>query len=397
VASEHPRWIDSAVLYAAVPDLWGDDGPAAVERQLGDLQELGVDALWLWPPVSERAPGQQYAIMDYFRLDPSWGPPAAFASLVAAAHRHGLRVLLDVVPNHLSDQSPWFQDAQRHGPASRYWGFFDRDAAGRPTHYFDWDHLPNLNYDNPEVRRMVVEAFTYWVRELGADGFRVDVAWGVRQRRPDFWPGLRRELERIRPDLLLLAEAITNHPEGYAPDAVVLRFLNNNDTGTRFVDRHGPGLTRVAATLQLTVPGMSALFAGDEVGASYQPYSTLTPIPWRDRHGLRPHYRRLIGLRRRLPALSGRRVELLETASASALAYLRPAPPGAEPVLVVCNFGGPADLELGRTPELDAVVGDAGALADRLGGRPVPLRVGPRTVTIPMGAESAHVLTPGAD
>jgi cyclomaltodextrinase / maltogenic alpha-amylase / neopullulanase len=440
LAREHPRWIDSAVIYAPVPALWGDDGPAAVERRLEYLKDLGVDALWLWPPTSERAPGQQYAITDYFRLDPSWGPPAAFDSMVEEAHRLGLRVLLDVVPNHLSEQSPWFQDAQAHGRASRYWGFFDRDAAGRPTHYFDWTHLPNLDYDNPEVRRMIVEAFSSWVRDLGIDGFRVDVAWGVRERRPDFWPALRRELKRLDPDLLLLAEgsatdpwffangfdvaydwtdepgrwawasvfefpqelqpllaaAITNDPEGYAPDAVVLRFLNNNDTDVRFVDRHGPGFTKVAATLQFTVPGIPALFAGDEIGASYQPYSNLAPISWKDRHGLRPFYRRLIDLKHRVPALNSGRIEVLDSTPGGSFAYLRPAPPGGRPVLVVLNFGGRAQVELRRTPALDAALGDRQAPTDLLGGRPVRPRVGPKTVTIPMGAESARVLTPEA-
>ena len=102
MAREHPRWIDSAVIYAPVPALWGDDGPAAVERRLGYLKDLGVDALWLWPPASERAPGQEYAITDYFRLDPSWGPPAAFDAMVAAAHKLRIKVLLDIVPNHMS-------------------------------------------------------------------------------------------------------------------------------------------------------------------------------------------------------------------------------------------------------------------------------------------------------
>lgn len=439
MASEHPAWIDSAVIYAPVPALWGDDGPAAVERRLEHLKELGVDALWLWPPASERAPGEAYAITDYFKLDPSWGPPAAFASMVEAAHELGIRVLLDIVPNHLSEQSPYFQDAQRHGPASRYWRFFDRDAAGQPTHYFDWAHLPNLDYDNPEVRRMIVEAFSHWVRELGIDGFRVDVAWGVQERRPDFWPGLRRELKRIDPDLLLLAEgsatdpyffgngfdvaydwtgelgqwawasvfaspqelqpllaaAVTNEPKGYAPDAIVLRFINNNDTGVRFIDQHGPGFTRVAATLQFTVPGIPAMFAGDEIGASYQPYSNLTPIEWKDRHGLRPLYKRLAALKHRVPALNTGKLEVVGSGPGGSFAYLRPAPPGGTPVLVVLNFGGRANVELERTPGLDAALGGRGALTDLLTGRPVPLEAGQRTVTVRMDAESAHVLSPG--
>jgi cyclomaltodextrinase / maltogenic alpha-amylase / neopullulanase len=433
---EHPRWIDSAVIYAPVPALWGDDGPAAVERHLGYLKELGVDALWLWPPASERAPGEDYAITDYFRLDPSWGPPAAFASMVAKAHRLGLRVLVDIVPNHLSVESPWFKDAQANGTASHYWRFFDRDAGGRPTHYFDWDHLPNLDYDNPEVRRMIIEAFSHWVRDLGIDGFRVDAAWGVQRRRPDFWPALRRELKRIDPDILLLAEgsatdpyffshgfdvaydwtdepgqwawtsvfdfpeetgrllgpAVTNDPTGYAPGAIVLRFLNNNDTDVRFLDRHGAGLTRVAATLQFTLPGLPALFAGDEIGASYQPYSDLTPIAWTDRHRLRPTYRRLIELRHHVPALTTGDLELVDSSPGGSFAYLRPAPPGGRPVLVVLNFGRRAAVELRRTPPLDAVLGGRRTMTDLLGGRPVRLEPGPGTVTVPMGATSAHVL-----
>ncbi|HEV3496809.1 MAG TPA: alpha-amylase family glycosyl hydrolase, partial [Actinomycetes bacterium] len=436
---EHPGWIDSAVIYAPVPALWGDDGPAAVERRLRYLKDLGVDALWLWPPATERAPGEEYAVTDYFRLDPSWGPPAAFDSMVRAAHRLGIRVLLDIVPNHMSEQSPYFRDAQAHGRASPYWGFFDRDAGGRPTHYFDWTHLPNLDYDNPEVRRMIVEAFTHWVREVGIDGFRVDAAWGVRQRRPDFWPQLRRELKRIDPDILLLAEgsatdpyffangfdvaydwtdepgqwawssvfefpqelqpllvaALTNEPQGYARDAIVLRFLNNNDTDVRFVDRHGPGFTRVAATLQFTVPGLPALFAGDEIGASYQPYSNLTPITWRDRHGLLSFYRTLIELKHRVPALNTSKLQVVESAPGGSFAYLRPAPPGGRPVLVVLNFGGRAQVELSRTPALEATMAGQDTMRDLLGGKQVRLEAGATSVTVRMAAGSAHVLTPG--
>jgi cyclomaltodextrinase / maltogenic alpha-amylase / neopullulanase len=439
LAREHPRWIDSAVIYAPVPALWGDDGPAAVERHLEYLKQLGVDALWLWPPAEERAAGEEYAITDYFQLDPSWGPPVAFTSMVNKAHQLGMHVLLDIVPNHLSDQSPWFQDARRYGKASHYWDFFDRDSGGEPTHYFDWTNLLNLDYDNPEVRRMIVEAFSHWVRDLGIDGFRVDAAWGVQRRRPDFWPSLRQELKRIDPDILLLAEgsatdpyffshgfdvaydwtdepgqwawtsvfdfpqeigrllgdAITNDPKGYAPNAIVMRFLNNNDTETRFVDEHGPGLTRVAATLQFTVPGIPALFAGDEIGASYQPYSNLTPIPWQDRHKLRPLYQRLIDLKHRVPALGTHDLDLVGSSPDSSFAYLRPAPPGGEPVLVVLNFGGRASVELQRTRALETALDGRSTVRDLLTDRPVRLETSAKTVTVPMPAESAYVLTPG--
>src|SRR5206468_2294976 len=98
---------------------------------------------------------------------------------------------------HMSDQSPYFQETKEHGKASHYYDFFDRDSYGSPTHYFDWTNLPNLNYDNPEVRAMITEAFVHWIRDYGIDGFRVDAAWCV-ERRPARAGGDERP-EGIRP------------------------------------------------------------------------------------------------------------------------------------------------------------------------------------------------------
>jgi glycosidase len=142
-----------------------------VQRKLSYLKDLGADALWLWPPTTLRTPGEEYAIDDYFELDPLWGPVEDFKAMVDEAHRLGLYVLSDFVPNHMSARSPYYQDTEQRGELSIYWDFFDREAGGEPTHYFDWTHLPNLNYENPEVRTMIVEAFSHWVRDLGIDGF----------------------------------------------------------------------------------------------------------------------------------------------------------------------------------------------------------------------------------
>jgi len=437
MAHEHPAWIDSAVIYAPVPILWGNGGPKAVDRRLEYLKKLGVDALWLWPPAEQRAPGEEYAITDYFKLDDSWGPESAFKQMVDDAHKLGLHVMLDIVPNHMSDQSPYFMDTKTNGKASHYYDFFDRDSYGSPTHYFDWTNLPNLNYDNPEVRSMITGAFVHWVRYLGIDGFRTDAAWGVKLRRPTFWPELRRAVKRVDPDVLMLAEAsavdpyyfshgfdvaydwthhpgqwawtsafdfptesgallgpaITNAPKGYANDAIVLRFINNNDTGVRCVDQYGPKLTRVAATLQFTLPGLPAMFAGDEIGASYEPYSNLTPIPWKDRYGLLPFYERLIELKHSLPSLASHEVDLLDVSADSALAYLRPAA-GGQPVLVLLNFGPKQPkFAIAKTPAIADVVG-GGTMRDLLTDRTVHLDVTGDTIAFPLGATSMYVLVP---
>ena len=435
--TQHPAWIDRAVMYAPIPTLWGNGGPNAVDRRLGYLKELGVDALWLWPPAEQRATGEEYAITDYFKLDGSWGPASAFKRMVDDAHRLGMHVLLDIVPNHMSDQSPYFLDTKAHGKRSHYYDFFDRDSYGSPTHYFDWSNLPNLNYDNPEVRAMIVEAFVHWIRDYGIDGFRVDAAWGVERRRPSFWPELRRQITRVDPDILMLAEgsavdpyyfshgfdvaydwtnqpgqwawtsvfdfptesgallapAVTNDPKGYAPNAIILRFINNNDTGIRFIDQYGPKLTRVAATLQFTLPGLPAMFAGDEIGASYEPYSNLTPIPWKDRYGLRPFYETLIRIHHDVASLHSHDVDVLEANADSTFAYLRPAS-GGPPVLVLLNFGEkqPA-FSVSMTPALAGAVG-GGTMRDLLTGHTVHLDVRNGSVSVPIGATSMLVLVP---
>src|SRR5207247_7226217 len=175
--------------------LWGNGGPRSIENHLPYLNHLGVNALWLWPPAEERMLGEDYRITDYFKLDPSWGPSSAFKRMVDAAHALGMHVLIDFVPNHTSVQYPYYLDQKRYGKASHYYDFYQRNKSGRIVEYsqiFGTTGLPNLNYDDPEVRRMIIEASLHWIRDFGIDGFRVDAAWGVQRRRPGFWAEWRR-------------------------------------------------------------------------------------------------------------------------------------------------------------------------------------------------------------
>jgi cyclomaltodextrinase / maltogenic alpha-amylase / neopullulanase len=432
MAVENPAWVDAAIVYGVVPALYGDEGFRSVAAKIPYLAELGANAIWL-SPVNVSPPGDfGYAVQDYFDLNPDYGTTDDFRHLVETAHAHGIRVLMDFVPNHVSDEHPYSVDAATYGEASRYHDFFDRDEQGHITHYFDWSNLDNLNYDNPEVRRMVTEAFAYWVREFDVDGFRVDAAWGVEQRRPDFWPGWREELKRIKPDLLLLAEAtardpyyfsngfdagydwtedlgrwawqgafdapeiidewldgaLLNAPKGYDPDALIFRFLNNNDTGTRFADAYGIDLARPAAALLLTLPGIPEIYTGEEVAASYLPYSALTPLDWKDPHDLRPYYRTLIELRLATPALRSRDWARVETRPGGSIyAYVRTAT-GAAPVLVVLNFADATGVEVPLDGPLAAFAG--GRVRDLLTGERLAFDAGPAKV--PMEAFSARIL-----
>jgi glycosidase len=432
---EHPSWVDDAVVYGVVPFFFGPRGFADVTSRLDAIAGLGATVLWL-SPIAQSAPGDfGYAVTDHFALRETFGSEEELRALVAAAHARGLRVILDFVPNHASDKHPYYVDAVRKGTASPYFDFFDRGASGEVTHYFDWPHLKNLSFDSPEVRRYIIEAFLRWIRDFDVDGFRVDVGWGVRERAPEFWPRWREELKRIKPDLLLLAEASARDPYYVAhgfdaaydwthklgewawrdafedrshtaarlraaladagasldSDTLVFRFLNNNDTGARFITRFGIARYRAAATMLFTLPGLPLIYTGDEVGAAYEPYAEGPPITWADAHGLVEHYKKLTALRRAHPALRSRKMQLVDTSQPdTVLAYLRPARASEDGLLVLINYAdAPAAAALSSTDALAAVIG-GGTLVDVLNGE--TLAVTPAAPVVHLPPFSARML-----
>jgi glycosidase len=164
-----------------------------------------------------------------------------------------------------------------------------------------------------------------------------------------------------------------------------MRFLNNNDTGQRFVSTYGIDFYRTALAMLLTVPGLPCLYTGDEVGAEYQPYDQSGPIDWTDRHGLRDDTKKLIALRRGTPALHSQEWLPLAVEPATPLfAYLRGKENGQEPVVVLLNFSGD-DVEAAvELPEVTAASFEGSELTDLWSGDPVPAAVGGRvTVAIP--------------
>ena len=397
-------WIDRAVVYGVVPFFFAApaggggsgrvSGLAGVTDRLDELDALGVDTLWLSPITAAPQDDFGYAVADHFALSPRVGTPDELRRLVDEAHGRGMRVVMDFVPNHTSDQHPYFVSA-RERPDSSYAHFYDRGGDGEVTHYFDWENLPNLEYEEAEVERYMIEALSWWVRTYGIDGFRADAAWGPAARNPEVWPRITAELLRQRPDLLLLAEAGARDPYwgeagfhaaydwswelgrwawgpafealdaggeetaaalrallaeeaargggggGGEREARVFRFLNNNDTGARFITRHGAGAVPVATALLFTLPGLPALFTGDEVGAEYEPYDEGPPVRWVDAAGVGPLHARAIALRREVPALRAAGLAMLEVPDGSpVVAFVRSdAARASGEVLVLLNFG----------------------------------------------------------
>jgi glycosidase len=402
-----------------------------------------VDAIYLSPinrTVTYADGGENfgYAVTDYFDLRPSFGTQKDFKDFIAAAHARGIKVVMDFVPNHTSDQHPEFVAAQKEGPGSRYWDHYARDADGNPTHYFDWTDLPNRNFDDPAVVQATFDAFAFWVREFDIDGFRVDAAWGIQERRPDFYALLRDHLNDVKPGVALIAEAsardeayrkagfnaaydwteklgnwawagVFEKEDGVAQrlhDALtrgapsdpggIFRFLNNNDTGARFITRFGEARTRTAAALLLTLPGVPLIYTGDEVGAEFLPYGPDQGkvISFADTRDLRAHYTKLIALRKKLSPLRSKSwTPLPFDHEGNWYAYLRHGKRGGAPVLVVLNFGHTPVAARIELPE--PWRGHAPAeLIDRMSGEEVPFLHGAEgALYVAVPAHGARIMT----
>jgi alpha-glucosidase len=198
------RWWERGVIYQIYPRSFMDsngDGVgdlSGIRSKLDYLQWLGVDALWISPIYPSPMADFGYDISNYTDIDPVFGTLDDFDALLADAHRRDLKVLLDYVPNHTSDQHPWFLDSRSsRNSAKRHW-YIWRDPApdgGPPNNWlsnfgggaWQWDETtgqyyyhaflkeqPDLNWSNPEVQQAMLSVLRFWL-DRGVDGFRVDV------------------------------------------------------------------------------------------------------------------------------------------------------------------------------------------------------------------------------
>jgi glycosidase len=371
------------VFYGLIPRRLEPFGLAGVERHIPDLASLGVTGLWLSPIFARAGHDFGYGMTDYFSVDEAHGTADDLRRVVALAHDHGVKVILDVAPNHTSEDHPFFRDAVERGAASPYHDYYVWRADGTHDYYFDWTYLINLNYDNPAVAQHMIDALTYWVDECDIDGYRMDAAWGIRQRTPDFWPRCLATLRERKPELFLLAEASALDPyylevgfdaaydwtddlgvwawtQAFDADidpapvlverlrtsrdhARVFRFLNNNDTRERFITRHGVERFKAATVLLMTLPGIPCLYQGDEAGAQFHPYQGREPVEWPDAPDLVDFHRRLIALRRAVLANEVDATVLDTDRPDSVVAFGQPGKAGAQVVCAV-NFGPAAEV-----------------------------------------------------
>src|SRR3954452_16465841 len=196
-------WWQRGVIYQIYPRSFQDangDGVGdlnGITARLDHLAWLGVDALWASPIYPSPMADFGYDVSDYCAIDPLFGTMADFDRLVAQAHQRGLKVILDFVPNHTSDQHPWFVESRssRHNPKRDWFVWRDPKPDGSPPNNwlsefggpawtFDpatgqsYYHAylreqPDLNWRNPDVRAAMLEVLRFWLKR-GVDGFRVD-------------------------------------------------------------------------------------------------------------------------------------------------------------------------------------------------------------------------------
>ena len=196
------KWWQEAVVYQIYPKSFYDsDGDGigdlrGIIAKLDMLQALGVDVLWLNPIYASPEVDNGYDISDYRAIHPQYGTMADFEQLLAAAHQRGMRVIMDLVVNHTSDQHPWFIESRQakdnpyrdyyiwrdgqNGREPNNWGghftqsawTFDRSTGHYYLHIFS-PQQPDLNWENPALRAEVQRLIVWWI-EKGIDGFRLD-------------------------------------------------------------------------------------------------------------------------------------------------------------------------------------------------------------------------------
>jgi alpha-glucosidase len=202
----HRPWWEPAVIYQVYPRSYQDtngDGVGdlpGIRQRLNHLSWLGVDGVWLSPIFPSPMADFGYDVADYVDVDPLFGSLADLDALVADAHGRGIRVLLDLVPNHSSDRHPWFMESRssRRSPKRDWYIWADAAPGGGPPNNWrgafggsawQWDEAtgqyfyhaflpqqPDLNWRNPEVRAAMADVLRSWL-DRGIDGFRVDVIW----------------------------------------------------------------------------------------------------------------------------------------------------------------------------------------------------------------------------
>ena len=401
----HPQWSRDAVIYEANVRQATPSGTfKAFEAELPRLKELGVDIVWLMPihPISEDQRkgklGSYYAVRDYKGTNPEFGSIDDLRDLVREAHKLGMKVIIDWVPNHSGCDNAWVKNHPE---------WYARNEKGEMFGPYDWTDVYKFDYSVPAMRAAMIDAMAYWLREADIDGFRCDVAGEVPV---DFWNEARPALEAVKPDIFMLAEApnpelmehafdmdynwpmkdlfsaiaatagqytfadkdgnVRTFPETHADaiftrldeeaatypgDSYQMNMITNHDLnsweGTEF-ERLG-NLQGAFAVLMYTLPGMPLIYTGQEVGLNraFEFFDKDTAPDYASAPEITEFYRTLNTLRHTRPELrmgnQGAPVQRIATASPDVIAFTRGG------ITVVANLGKDEVKPFKKAPKLD--------------------------------------------
>ncbi|GAA3614723.1 alpha-amylase family glycosyl hydrolase [Flavivirga amylovorans] len=316
--------LETAIIYEANIRQYSPEGTfKAFTKDIPELKQLGVKVIWLMPvfPISEtkrkatggefanlikdeaeraKMLGSYYAVTDFAKINPEFGTINDFRALVNEAHKNGIYVILDWVPNHTGWDHIWL----KNNP-----DYYTQNDQGEIVHpeETDWTDVADLNYDNKEMRKEMIADMSYWITEEGVDGFRCDVAGSVPT---DFWKEAIPQL-RAKKDIFMLAEAwepellkadlfdmaygwdghhllndmakeekslidwdkyATKVVADYEKDDILMNFVTNHDENSwngTIQERMGDA-SELMTVFSYMIPGMPLIYSGQEYNLNHR-------------------------------------------------------------------------------------------------------------------------------
>jgi len=419
-----PRWAEGTVFYQIFPERFRDGDPSndptgvvpwdaapansnffggdlqGVIEGLDYLDSLGVGAIY-FNPIFEASSNHKYNTTDYMKIDPHFGTVETLKDLLARAHDRRINIILDGVFNHSGYEFWAFQDIVKNGPMSRYASWYTihsypvvKDPKPNYECWWGYGDLPKINTNNPDARQYIFGVADYWTRQVGIDGWRLDVPNEVPH---EFWKEFRKVVKGVGPSKYIVGEiwdngfpwlqgdefdAVMNYrfrramidffatgeagPERLDetlgrirvdyPDAandVMLNLIGSHDT-ERFLTLCGDDLKKMKLTalFQMTYPGAPCIYYGDEIGLKglKDPdcRKTFKWDPAEQNAELRDFYFKAVGLRNSHSSLQrGDYVTLLADANRRTFAFARE--DGEELAIIVMNNDAskqPAEIDL---------------------------------------------------
>ncbi|UAY51103.1 alpha-amylase family glycosyl hydrolase [Ferruginibacter albus] len=341
IISKHPvaKWVHHTNIYEVNLRQYTQEGTfSAFAKEMPRLKDMGVEVLWFMPihPIGKLdrkgVLGSYYSIENYLDTNPEFGSIADFKELVQQAHTLELKVIIDWVANHSSNDNVWIGEHR---------DYFVQDDKGNIMHPYDWDDVSKLNYDNPDLRKAMIDAMKFWLTECNIDGYRCDMAHLVPL---DFWEAARTEIDTIKPGLFWLAETedisyhevfdasytwewmhktedyckgytdmnglysvLDKYKKDFPATAFRLYYTSNHDenshTGTEY-DKFGDA-AKALAVFSCTYNGIPLIYSGQEApNRKKLAFFEKDIIEWTDKMKLHVFYKTLLNLHSNNAAMS---------------------------------------------------------------------------------------------